>query len=238
MSVAPSRWWWEINSRFWWMRSTCFVLESDSSSRGYDWSHAIEIGDLKRGNHIYAWRKGFIYQHHAIVIARSDVPEENHRTYLIPIIEDLMVIENNKTESPCIRIVTLAHFADNYRIRRVQYGRNTRTDMFIKDIKMRGKIYLQDCLSADDIIANALYLYRRSSESKQIFFRTMSWYLFSSINVTGPTNRPQVEEYDLCFHNCEHFAFACSTDRTLISRCEEQNESPGECFNKITAKSS
>ena len=147
------------------MISTClFFLESNSSSRGYDWSHAIEIDDLRRGNHIYAWRKGIFYQHHAIVIARSDVPEENHRTHSIPIIEDLMVIENNKTESPCIRIVTLAHFAGNYRIRRVQYGRNDLTDVFINDIKMRGKVYFQDCLSADDVINNALYLYRRSSK--------------------------------------------------------------------------
>ena len=147
------------------MISTCLVfLESDSSSRRYDWSHAIETGDLKRGNHVYAWRKGFIYQHHAIVIARSDVPEENLRTHSIPIIEDLMVIENSTTEPPCIRIVTLAHFAGNYRIRRVQYGRNTRTDMLIKDIKMRGKIYLRNSLSADDVIMNALYLYCLSSE--------------------------------------------------------------------------
>ncbi|UJR34973.1 hypothetical protein I4U23_027752 [Adineta vaga] len=178
--------------------------EIDSSSRKYDWSHAVEISDLRRGDHIYSWRKGLMYQHHAIVIARSDVPEGYHRTHPIPIIEDLMVIENNKTESPCIRIVTLAHFAGNYRIRRVQYSRNGRTDMFVIDIKLRGKVYLQDSLPADDVIKNALYLYRRSS----------------------PTNRPQVENYDFFFHNCEQFAFACSTDKTMISRCEEQNESP------------
>ena len=145
-----------------------YFLEGNYSSRGYDWSHAIEISDLKRGDHIYSWRIGFIYQHHAIVIARSDVPGERARTHPIPIIEDLMVIENSRTGPPCIRIVTLAHFASNHRIRRVQYGRNTRTDMLITDFKMRGKFYSQDSLSANDIIKNALYLYHRSSE-KNIF---------------------------------------------------------------------
>ncbi|CAF3800113.1 unnamed protein product [Adineta steineri] len=133
--------------------------ERNSTSRGYEWSHAVETNELRRGDHIYAWRKGILYQHHAIVIGRSDVPKEGHRTHPIPIIQDLMVIENNRTDSPCIRIVTLAYFASNYLIQRVQYGRNNLVDVFCNDIKMRGKCHFQDSLPVDDIVKNALFLY-------------------------------------------------------------------------------
>ncbi|CAF1100646.1 unnamed protein product [Adineta steineri] len=180
------------------------AAERNSTSRGYECPHAVETNELRRGDHIYAWRKGIIYQHHAIVIGRSDVPEEGHRTHPIPIIQDLMVIENNRTDSPCIRIVTLAHFANNYRIQRVQYGRNNLVDVFCNDIKMRGKCHFQDSLLVDDIVKNALFLY----------------------HCGDPNRQSQMGEYDFLFHNCEHFAFACSTDGTLIDRYEQKNQLP------------
>jgi hypothetical protein len=135
------------------------ILERDSSKSSYHWSHEVKIKDLKRGDHIYAWRLGCFYQHHGIVIAKADIPDQRYWTHLIPIIEDLMVVENNRTNAPCIRIVTIAHFAHNYNVRRVHYGMNGKRDMFALDIKLRGKCYLEDSLSRDEIVRNARFLY-------------------------------------------------------------------------------
>lgn len=137
------------------------ILEQRPHDPNYRWSHRVKREDLKRGDHIYAWRKGCLYQHHGIVIEKSDIPDQNYRNLPIPIIEDLMVIENNRTE-PNIRIVTLSQFAANYYIRRVQYGMTRKRDMFVLDIKFRGKCYMEDQLTPDEIIKNARFLYNAS----------------------------------------------------------------------------
>ena len=111
---------------------------------------------MKRGDHIYAWRFGIAYQHHGIVISRDDIPLEISSS--LAIIEDLMVVENNRT-TPNIRIVTIAEFAHNYNVRRVQYGMHRKRDMLYIDLKFAGKCYLEDALEPGKIVSNALFLY-------------------------------------------------------------------------------
>ncbi len=104
------------------------------------------------------------------MISRSDVPEQRYWTHPIPNIEDLMVVENNRTNAPCIRIVTLAQFAHNYCIRRVHYGQNRVSDTFLIGLKLRGKCHFKDALPPDEIVKNALFLYHRSGLCKFYFF--------------------------------------------------------------------
>lgn len=156
-------------------------------------SHAIDRSEIKRGDHIYAFRAGGIYQHHGIVITIGDV----HRfdpglcTY-----ETFMVVEQNQEG---LRIVTLDDFAlkksifhETYHtIRRVQYDENP----FVYGIKRRGTSYTQKCLPAELIVENARLIY------------------------TDPKENEKWKTYSLFFRNCEHFAFECCTS---IGRLSEQ----------------
>ncbi|CAF3300992.1 unnamed protein product, partial [Rotaria socialis] len=143
-------------------------LERSTSNPTYRWSHKVDHKDLKRGDHIYAWRIGFTYQHHGIVIEKSDIPDKKYWTNPIPVIEDIMVIENTRSK-PNMRIVTLSQFANNYCIRLVYYGMNRKRDVFLCDLKLRGKCYLEDALLPDAVVKNACFLYHSSAyESQQI----------------------------------------------------------------------
>jgi hypothetical protein len=62
-------------------RIRSFISGERSSNSYYHWSHKVNIEDLKRGEHVYAWRSGCIYQHHGIVIAKEDIPEERYWTH-------------------------------------------------------------------------------------------------------------------------------------------------------------
>lgn len=145
------------------------ILEENLSGSHYQSSDKINIKGLKRGHHMYAWRYGCIYQHHGIVISREDIPEEKDRTHPIPIVEDLMIVENNRTDAPCIRIVTIAQFAQNYKVRRVHYGKNRKRDIFLLDLKLRGKWHFEEALPSNKIVENALFLYRCSGLSNTFF---------------------------------------------------------------------
>lgn len=132
-------------------------------------THQVDRKDLKRGDHIYVWCKYCLYQHHGIVIGREDIDKvlklSNGKTFTVEfskqpniIIEDLMVIENNRTKCN-IRLVTLSQFAQNYSIKRVLYGMQRKRDMFRIDTKLSGKCFLEDALKPDEIVDNARFLY-------------------------------------------------------------------------------
>jgi hypothetical protein len=205
------------------------ILGKGSSNSYYHWSHKVNIKELKRGDHVYAWRYGCIYQHHGIVIAKKDIPEERYRTHSIPIIQELMIVENNRTEAPCIRIITIAQFAHNYCVRRVHYGKNGKLDIFLLDIKLRGKCYFEEALPPDEIVNNALFLYRCSSLFDSLLKKDSNSFIISATpnNTVAVQNSFIMGEYNLLVRNCEHFAFACSTDQNLIHRCSTTSSRPG-----------
>ena len=111
------------------------------------------------------------------MIGKSDIPEKTYWTGPIPIIEDMMVIENNRTKSN-IRIVTLSEFACNYSIRRVNYGISRKRDMLLIDLKLRGECYFKDALPPDAIVKNARFLYCPSGLCEASMYSYMGVFLF------------------------------------------------------------
>ncbi|CAF3680432.1 unnamed protein product [Rotaria socialis] len=202
-------------------------LERSTSNPTYRWSHKVDHKDLKRGDHIYAWRIGFTYQHHGIVIEKSDIPDKKYWTNPIPVIEDIMVIENTRSK-PNMRIVTLSQFANNYCIRLVYYGMNRKRDVFLCDLKLRGKCYLEDALLPDAVVKNACFLYHSSGPQN---------------GRVSASHEFKMGGYNLLMCNCEHVAFACSTDAELIKRCTEEKLQPAIgiiaaslcCFDIVTS---
>ncbi|CAF4540100.1 unnamed protein product [Rotaria socialis] len=194
-------------------------LERSTSNPTYRWSHKVDHKDLKRGDHIYAWRIGFTYQHHGIVIEKSDIPDKKYWTNPIPVIEDIMVIENTRSK-PNMRIVTLSQFANNYCIRLVYYGMNRKRDVFLCDLKLRGKCYLEDALLPDAVVKNACFLYHSSGPQN---------------GRVSASHEFKMGGYNLLMCNCEHVAFACSTDAELIKRCTEEKLQPAYESQQIMA---
>lgn len=156
-------------------------------------SHAIERADIKRADHLYAWRGLGTYQHHGIVITAADALRFGMKP---PGDEQFMVVEQNVNG---LAIVTIEDFMFEsnrffkwrHSLRRVQYGENP----FVHGIKRRGSSYTQTCLPPDLVVENAFLIYTQEAENEE-------WMTYS-----------------LTKYNCEHFAFVCSTD---IGRLSEQ----------------
>ncbi len=174
------------------------------------------------------------------MISRADVPDRSKWTHPIPNIEDLMVIENNRT-TPNMRIVTIAEFAGNYNVRRVYYGMNRKHDAFLHDIKFSGKSYFENALEPDEIVANACFLYCSLGLCEyQVSKKTFTNKFFSAPQGDSEATSDgfRIGAYNLFSLNCEHFAFACSTDKGLIERCSKEKLKPGTLNHYIRLSSS
>ena len=156
-----------------------------------NWSHYLDPADVSRGYHIYSLRGLSFHQHHGIVISGGDANRLDPKP---PIIETFMVVEQNKTG---LNVVTLAQFAhENHGlisgkrcIRRALYSENP----FTHGIKRRGSCYIEPTLPDDMVVENAVLIYN------------------------DPTERSNWSTYSVSKRNCEHFAFKCCTDISVLS---------------------
>ncbi|CAF0860624.1 unnamed protein product [Adineta ricciae] len=141
----------------------------------------------QRGDHLYAWRKIRLYQHHGIVVTKEDLEKYLPSKLMPKKVDPLMVIEQNLQG---LRIVTLGEFRlehpFNYehRIGCARYG----IDVMEYYVNRRGTCYLTKRLSEDQVVKNAIRIY---SDEKQ---------------------RDMWKTYSLVLKNCEQFAFMCSTN--------------------------
>ena len=137
----------------------------------------------RRGDHLYVWRKIRMYQHHGIVVAKTDVLEKLYPEFLPPKIDELMIIEQNIHG---LDIVTLKQFRTeaviNYRhdIGCARY----KTDPMEYYLNRSGTCYLTDRLSEDIIVENAIRIY--NDKNQRDIWKT----------------------YSLVLKNCEQFAKA------------------------------
>jgi len=82
-------------------------------------SHAVEKGDLNQGDHIYVYRWGLVYSHHAIVVSCGDC-ESAQCKHLGACCE---VVHLKRTGE--IALDSLGEFSQGSQVRRFRYGAST-----------------------------------------------------------------------------------------------------------------
>jgi hypothetical protein len=141
----------------------------------------------RRGDHLYAWRKIRMYQHHGIVVTKEDLLEKLSPELLPSKLESLMIVEQNIHG---LDIVTLKQFRTepliNYEhdIGCARY----KIDPMDYYLNRSGTCYLTNRLSEDLIVQNAIRIYNDQNQRE-------IW-----------------KSYSLVIKNCEQFAFICSTN--------------------------
>jgi hypothetical protein len=141
----------------------------------------------RRGDHLYAWRKIRMYQHHGIVVAKEDILQKLSPELMPERLESLMIVEQNIHG---LDIVTLKQFRTehpfNYEhdIGCARY----RTGLMEYYLNRSGTCYTARRLEEDMIVDNAIRIYNDKNE------------------------RDIWKTYSLVIRNCEQFAFICSTN--------------------------
>lgn len=151
-------------------------------------SHYIHPSEVKRGDHLYAWRGLGYYQHHGVAITGTDATEFDAN---LKDVHEIMVVEQNING---LQIVTLEQFCYEdklflkwkHNLRCVKYSSNP----FAYEIKRRGSCHIEKSLPPELIVENAKLIY---------------------------TNQKEKWVYSIFSRNCEHFAFTCCTNLTLLS---------------------